>query len=861
MQYCAINKEREGLEKQNKMLKKLFYLFTIIIFCNGNIIAQNSLQYNLIDYTQPKTFILSDIKITGSKYVNKSNIIDISGLKINSNIKVPGTDISSAINKLWQQNLFSEIEIKYDKISNDSISLNIVLKEYPRLSKFKFIGKISKSDISTLKDDLQLMRGKILTQNLIKNSLNKIEKFYIDKGFYNVMVNHEIIADSVTVNSSILIFDINKNKKVKIKDILVKGRKQIVNNNKSFLNNKDTVYAISNYRLKKSMKETKVKNKWRFFKVSKFIKENYEEDKENIISEYNNKGYRDAKIVKDSVYVNNDNTVTIEIVLDEGEPYLFGNINFVGNKKYTNDELLNQLGIDSGDVFNQSILDSRLFGTPEGTDISSLYLDNGYLFFNATPVEVSTNNNIIDLDVRLYEGDQARINKVAVKGNTKTQDHVIMRELRTRPGDLFKRSDIMRSQRELAQMQYFDPEAFDVKIDPNPARNEVDVTYIVAEKSSDQIQLQGGWGGGRVVGSLGLTFNNFSTRNIFNGSKWKPLPSGDGQRLSLIARSNGAYYQNYNISFTEPWLGGKKPTSLQVSLFKAISSNGQQDDQRQEIQVTGISLGIGKRLKNPDDYFTVYNGLNYMQYKLSNSQSFFSFRNGVSNNVNYNITIGRNSVDQINFPRQGSNFLLTLKLSPPYSMFDDIDDYTLLTDQEKYKWVEYYKWKFKATWFSPFTEKLILATKTEFGFLGAYNQELGISPFERFYVGGDGLSGMGYMNDGRELVALRGYANNSLSPQTGATIYNKYTAEIRYALSLNPTSTMYALAFLEAGNAWEEFDNFNPFGVKRSVGIGVKIMLPMIGMMGLDYGWGLDEVIGNPEANGGQFHFSIGQNF
>ena len=861
MQYCAINKEREGLEKQNKMLKKLFYLFTIIIFCNGNIIAQNSLQYNLIDYTQPKTFILSDIKITGSKYVNKSNIIDISGLKINYNIKVPGTDISSAINKLWQQNLFSEIEIKYDKISNDSISLNIVLKEYPRLSKFKFIGKISKSDISTLKDDLQLMRGKILTQNLIKNSLNKIEKFYIDKGFYNVKVNHEIIEDSVTANSSILIFEINKNKKVKIKDIIVKGRKLIVNNNKSFLNNKDTVYAISNYRLKKSMKETKVKNKWRFFKVSKFIKENYEEDKENIISEYNNKGYRDAKIVRDSVYINNDNTVTIEIVLDEGEPYLFGNINFVGNKKYTNNELLNQLGIDSGDVFNQSILDSRLFGTPEGTDISSLYLDNGYLFFNATPVEVSTNNNTIDLDVRLYEGDQARINKVAVKGNTKTQDHVIMRELRTRPGDLFKRSDIMRSQRELAQMQYFDPEAFDVKIDPNPARNEVDVTYIVAEKSSDQIQLQGGWGGGRVVGSLGLTFNNFSTRNIFNGSKWKPLPSGDGQRLSLIARSNGAYYQNYNISFTEPWLGGKKPTSLQVSLFKAISSNGQQDDQRQEIQVTGISLGIGKRLKNPDDYFTIYNGLNYMQYKLSNSQSFFSFRNGVSNNVNYNITIGRNSIDQPTFPRQGSNFLLTLKLSPPYSMFDDIDDYTSLTDQEKYRWVEYYKWKFKATWFSPFTEKLVLATKTEFGFLGAYNQELGISPFERFYVGGDGLSGMGYMNDGRELVALRGYSNNSLSPQTGATIYNKYTAEIRYALSLNPTSTMYALAFLEAGNAWEKFDNFNPFGVKRSVGIGVKIMLPMIGMMGLDYGWGLDEVIGNPEANGGQFHFSIGQNF
>ena len=845
---------------QNNMLKKIVVIFSITSLICTNLFAQDSLQF-FIDYTKPKEFVLSNVNIVGTKFVNKSNILDITSLKINQKIKIPGSDISSAINKLWQQNLFSEIEIEYDEINKDSISLNIVLKEYPRLSKFKFIGNISKSNISTLKDDLKLARGKILTQNLIKNSINKIKKFYTDKGFLKIDVKHKIVEDTLTLNSSILIFEINKNKKVKIRDIIIKGRKQIVNKNKSIINNKDTVYALSNYRLKKSMKETKVKNKWRFFKVSKFIKENYEADKENIISEYNNRGYRDAKILNDTIYYNSDNTITIEITLDEGEPYLFGNINFIGNKKYTNSELLNQLSIDSGDVFNQSILDSRLFGTPEGTDISSLYLDNGYLFFNATPVEVSTTDNIIDLEIRLYEGDQARINKVSVKGNTKTQDHVIMRELRTRPGDLFKRSDIMRSQRELAQMQYFDPEAFDVKIDPNPARNEVDVTYVVAEKSSDQIQLQGGWGGGRVVGSLGFTFNNFSSRNLFNGSKWRPLPSGDGQRLSLVARSNGVYYQNYNISFVEPWLGGKKPTSLQVSVFRAISSNGLQDEQRQEIQVTGLSFGVGKRLKNPDDYFTVYNGLNFMQYKLSNSQSFFSFRNGVSNNVNYNINIGRNSVDQINFPRQGSNFLLSLKLSPPYSMFDDIDDYSTLSDQEKFEWVEYYKWKFKATWFSPFTEKLVLATRTEFGFLGAYNQDLGVSPFERFYVGGDGLSGMGYMNDGRELVALRGYANNSISPQTGATIYNKYTAEIRYALSLNPTSTMYAHAFLEAGNAWEKFENFNPFGVKRSVGIGIKIMLPMIGMMGLDYGWGLDEIPGNSEANGGQFHFSIGQNF
>ena len=841
---------------------KLLLIFLVMIFSNHFVNAQDSIvNTNPIDYTQPKDYVLADISIKGIKFLSKSTITDISALKINQIISIPGNDISIAINKLWKQNLFSDIKIEYDKIINDSIYLNIILKEYPRLSKFKFKGDISKSNITTLKEDLKLMRGKVLTQNLIKNSVNKIRKFYTDKGYLNVSVKHIVAKDSTSANASILIFDINKYDKVKIKDIIIYGRKEIVNTNKSFFNNKDTVYAVSNKRLKKSMKETKVKNKWRFFKVSKFIKSNYEDDKNNIIEEYNNKGYRDAKIINDTTYLNEDNTITIEITLEEGEPYLFGDVSFIGNTRYTNEELSSQLGIDKGDVFNQSILDSRLFGSQEGTDISSLYLDDGYLFFNATPVEIATNNNTIDIEVRLYEGEQARLNKISVQGNTKTQDHVIMRELRTRPGDLFKRSDIMRSQRELAQMQYFDPEAFDVKIDPNPARNEVDVTYIVSEKSSDQIQLQGGWGGGRVVGSLGLTFNNFSSRNIFNGSKWRPLPSGDGQRLSLTARSNGAYYQNYMMSFTEPWLGGKKPTSLSVSLSKSISSNGLTGDERQEIQVSGLSLGIGKRLKNPDDYFTLYNGLNFIQYKLSNSQSFFSFRNGESNNVNYQVNLGRNSVDQLNFPRQGSNFLLSIKLSPPYSMFDNVNDYSSLTDQEKYKWVEYYKWKFKATWFSPFTEKLILATKTEFGFLGGYNDQLGISPFERFYVGGDGLSGMGYMNDGRELVALRGYSNNSLSPQTGATIYNKYTAELRYALSLNPTSTMYALAFLEAGNAWEDFDNFNPFGIKRSVGVGVKIMLPMIGMMGLDYGWGLDEIIGNPDANGGQFHFSIGQNF
>jgi outer membrane protein insertion porin family len=419
----------------------------------------------------------------------------------------------------------------------------------------------------------------------------------------------------------------------------------------------------------------------------------------------------------------------------------------------------------------------------------------------------------------------------------------------------------MRSQRELSQMAFFDPEAFDVKVEPDPARNEVDITYVLAEKSSSQIQLQGGWGANRIVGSLNLVFDNFSTQNIFNGKSWSPLPSGDGQRLSLSASSNGAYYQNYNISFTEPWLGGKKPNALTVSIYKSVSSNGQDGDNREAIEILGLTLGIGKRLKNPDDYFTIYNGINFQQYKLINSQSFFSFKDGFSNNVNYNIRLGRNSVDQLIFPRRGSNFSLGLKITPPYSMFDGIDDYSPVSDQEKYKYIEYYKWKYKSSWYSAFTDKLVLATKIEMGLLGAYNNNLGVAPFERFYVGGDGLSGMGMVYDGRELISLRGYSNNSISPQTGATIYNKYTSELRYALSLNPSSTMYALGFLEAGNAWDNFDNFNPFGVKRSAGFGVRIMLPMIGMMGLDYGWGLDDISGRPDANGGQFHFSIGQQF
>ena len=838
-------------------MKKITFIIITLLYC---LIIQA--QEKNINYAEPQIFEVGGIIVKGANHLNEKTLIAISELNIGENIKIPGDAITNAIKKLWDQGLFSDVSISIDKKINNSIFLSINLKEHARLSQFKFKGKkISKSDITNLKEELKLMRGKVLTQNLIQNSLQKISKYYVNKGFYNVQVGYVTNIDSSVVNGKNLIFNINKGDKMKIKEIYIKGRKKIANDKHSLLNPNDSVYALSNKKIKKSMKDTKVKNFWRFWKTSKFIDENWTNDKKNIIEKYNQIGYRDAQITHDTSYINDDNTITIEITINEGKPYRFGSIDFIGNSIYSSSFLYQKLGIKEGDIFDQSILNSRLFGDPEGTDISSLYLDDGYLFFNATPIETSVNDNKIDLEIRIYEGEQARISNVKVKGNTKTNDHVIMREIRTRPGDLFKRSDIMRSQRELAQMQYFNPEKFDVKVDPDGVRNEVDITYVVEEKSSDQIQLQGGWGAGRVVGSLGLSFNNFSTKNFFKKKNGLLFPSGDGQILSLSASSNGIYYQNYNIAFTEPWLGGKKPNSLSVSLYKSISSNGQQGDSRQAIEIAGLTIGLGKRLKFPDDYFTLYNAINLQQYKLINNQSFFSFSNGYSNNINYNIKIGRNSTDQLIYPRRGSNFSLSLKITPPYSMFDGIDDYSSISDQEKYAWIEYYKWKFKSSWFSAFSEKLVLNTRVEMGLLGAYNNNLGVAPFERFYVGGDGMSGMGYQFDGRELISLRGYSNNSISPQTGATIYSKYTTELRYAISLNPSSTVYALAFLEAGNAWDSFDNYNPFQVKRSAGFGVRLMLPMIGMMGLDYGWGLDDIVGRPDANGGQFHFSIGQQF
>ena len=819
-------------------------------------------QTNISDYSNPKEYTISSITVSGTKYLDKNTLISISGLEIGEKIIIPGEDISLAIKKLWKQGLFSDISINIVKIEEENIYLNIDLKEHSKLSKFNFEGEIKKHDVSELKEQLKLMRGKVLTDNLINNSIYKIELYFKEKGFNNIQVTPSNQEDKQTINASILTFNIKKGERVKIKEIIIHGRELRKNEKKSFYNKADMTYALSDFTVSRKMKETKTKKWWRFFKVSKFNEDNLQTDLDAIISKYNEQGYRDARILKDTSYLNSDNTLSIEVWIHEGNPFKFRNITFVGNTKYSNEELSRILSIKAGDIFDKSILRSRIEGSATGNDISSLYLDDGYLFFNANPIETATQNNEIDLEIRIHEGEQARINMVVVNGNIKTNDHVIMREIRTKPGDLFKRSDIIRTQRELAALDYFNPETLgNIDIEPDPVRNTVNITYNVEEKSSDKINLQGGWGAGRVIGTLMLEFKNFSSSNLFKPKQWGGiLPSGDGQRLTLSASSNGVYYQNYRLSFMEPWMGGKKPTSLSLSLYRNVFSNGQEGDDRESTQITGFTIGIGKRLQVPDDFFTFSNSVNFQQYKLENSQSFFSFKDGTSNNINYTATLGRNSVDQPTFPRRGSSFSLSLKVTPPYSLFRDAN-YADSSDQVKYKYMEFYKWNFKSKWFSSFTDKLVLATRLEMGLLGMYNKKMGAAPFERFYVGGDGLSGMGYQFDGRELISLRGYSNNSVSPTTGGTIYNRYSAELRYAISLNPASTVYVLGFLEAGNSWDSFDYFNPFSVKRSVGVGVRITIPMMGLMGLDYGWGLDEIPGNPDANGGQFHFSIGQNF
>jgi outer membrane protein insertion porin family len=831
---------------------KIFFIF-FIGFCllsvesfSQQVISSDTLA---LDYSHPTEYEIAGVTISGAGSLDNSVLLSIAGLYVGDKIKVPGEPIVHAIKNIWKEGFFEDVQIVATKIQGKNIFLEIRVKERPRLSKFSFKG-LKKGEIDDLKDKLNLNRGKVVTENLVVTTKNLTMEHLLDKGFMNATVVVIQEKDTVAANSVILHINVNKGPKVRIREVDFHG-----NNN------------IKSGKLRRAMKETRRKRWHAIFNTHTLMESKYEEDKVKVIEKYLAKGYRDAKITRDSIYKIEDRFIGIDIYVNEGKKYYFRKITWVGNSKYSSKELDKTLGIKRGDVFNQSLLDSRLMGNPNGTDISSLYMDDGYLFFQVTPAEVLVEGDSIDMEIRIYEGKQATINKVTVKGNTKTNDHVIMREIRTRPGQLFRRSDVIRSQRELSMLGYFDNEKLGVNPVPHPENGTVDIEYIVEEKSSDQLELSGGFGQNRVVGSLGVSFNNFSARNFFKKGAWQPLPAGDGQRLSIRAQSNGAYYQSLNMSFTEPWLGGKKPNSFSVTPFVNRITNGRlrSDALFGELNIWGMSVGLGRRKKFPDDFFSAEWELNYQYYALKNYRSVFTFTDGYSNDLNVKYILSRSSADDNIFPKSGSQNSFSAQATPPWSLFKPVD---YSSDKKKYNLLEYYKVKITSAWYTTLVKgshPLVLYTKLGYGFLGYYNSKLGLTPFQRFYLGGSGLTGYNPL-DGREIIALRGYDDGEVfnynKPQNnpgGASIV-KYTTELRFPISLNPSASIYALAFGEAGNSWGKIRDFKPFDVKRSAGVGLRFFLPMFGMLGFDYGWRFDDVPFRPGMQKSQFHFTIGYN-
>ncbi|MEN8119582.1 MAG: outer membrane protein assembly factor BamA [Bacteroidota bacterium] len=834
-------------------LIKYFFVISLIQLSLNNLFGQVK-----FDYANPKEYHIGGISITGVRYLNHNALVQLSGLKEGQKIKIPGEGITNSLKKLWKQGLFSDIKISYTKIVADTIYLDIYLQERPRLSRLVISG-IMNAQIKDLEEKINLKRGGQVTENIINRTKNIISDYFIEKGYFNVDINIIQKNDTTYQNTVILYVNIDKKEKVKITEIDFEG---------------NTVFEDA--KLKKFLKETKQKRWYGLFKPSKYNPDKYEEDKKNLITKLNSKGYRDAKILGDTLIKNPDNTLKLAIKIEEGNQYFFRDITWVGNKKFTAPQLSRQLKIKKGDIYDQSVLDERL--SIEDDAVSNLYMDDGYLFFNVTPVEMNIQNDSIDLEMRIFEGPQATIKNVTITGNTRTNDNVIRREIRTLPGELFRKSDIIRTVRELAQLGHFDPEQIVPTPKPNPSDGTVDLEYALVEKANDQIELSGGWGAGMIVGTLGLSFNNFSTKNIFDKKAWQPLPTGDGQKLSVRAQTNGKYYQNYSISFIEPWLGGKKPNSLSVSVSHTIQSRGAYnpysgygsayggygssyyptDGSGSKMNITSASVGFGRRLKWPDDYFSLYNELSYRHYILNDYPYLFrGISDGDFNQIAFNNILSRSSVDQPLYSRRGSSFSLGLEFTLPISLWDG-KDYANMDLVEKFKWLEYYKWDFKATWFTQLIGDLVFHAKAEYGFINYYNEDIGPAPTEAFVLGGDG---MGYMSYGKTIVGLRGYENGSLSPQSGDYIYNKYVFELRYPIALTQAATIYGLTFLESGGSWNRFSDYNPFGLHRSGGVGVRVFLPMLGLLGIDWAYGFDKIPDSSEIGGSRFHFILGQQF
>ena len=867
MRLLVIKKEKEDLEKlanKNKLKK--------ILSCNTSLYSLFFfLMFSLSSYTQETSFTkgneytIEEITVSGLKSFNKQTVITYTGLRKGQKVRIPGEQISGIINKLWKLDLFSDINFYLTNVEGNKASLEIVIEELPTLSEYKIIG-LKKSKIETIVSETELKKGKKITQNFIKTTKNYIVNKYKKDGFLNTKVSIEVKPDSIDLNFSNMLIYVDLGDRVKIDEI-------------NFIGNE----VFKSKKLKKKMKNTKTKLLGRFWKKSKYIEKDYKEDLTSILDFYKEKGYRDARISKDTVIIDKKN-IKLDLNIEEGNKYYFGKISFLGNTVYSDNQLSRRLGLFTGDTYNGVLLKKRIADNtkPDGEDLTNLYQNNGYLFSSINPVEVAAKNDTIDFEIRIIEGKPAYFNKITVVGNTRTNDHVIYRELRTKPGNLYSKDRVVRTVRELGQMGFFDAEQIspDFKnVDPNAGT--VDIQYGLVEKGASQVELQGGYGGGGFIGTLGLSFNNFSVRGLKNKAAYKPVPMGDGQSLSLRLQAN-RFYSTQSFSFSEPWLGGEQPTQFSFSISKTKQYRYDyytgQANKNQSFEISGATIGIAKRLRIPDDYFQFSQALSYQYYNLNNYYTgLFTFGDGRSNNIAYTASLSRNNtfINPI-FPVGGSSFELSAKLTLPYSLFNNVDYADLKNqleyqnddgtpdqakiDQERYKWLEFYKVKFKGSWYTKIVDKFVLKTHAEFGFLGAYNQDRGIIPFDRFFLGGDGMSQ--YAMDGRETISLRGYPNQSLSGQDGSTIYNKFSIELRYPITLKPSASIFALSFLESGDGFDSFREFNPFYGKKSAGVGVRIFMPAFGLLGIDFGYGLDSQFdGDLNAHGWETHFVIGQQF
>ena len=840
------------------------FLFALLALAsvgvNAQVVIGGQGQYD-IDYLTPKTYTIGGITFENAERFDSRMILLVAGLQVGDEITVPGDKIATAIDNLWKQGMFEDVKISATRIQGSNIFLKITLKERPKLSKFKFVG-VKKSDADKLREEMHIAVGDVVTEHLLQTCSNKIRNFYIDKGYTNIKVSAstEVDTSDTKQNRVIVIFNADLGKKVKIDSLTITGNNDIPYNKlvRKLKKTHDVQYAKKMYFWTPG-----------FWKRSKYIENDFDEDLDALITYYNELGYRDARVISDTVYTvraeqlsisekkkAKQDRLRVNIDIYEGRKFYFRNITFSGNTIYTSENLARHLRIQKGDPYNRTLLETNLEYNPSGTDITAMYMDKGYLFFNATPVEVAVEGDSIDIEIRIVEGKQARIRNVTVEGNTITNDKVIMRELHTRPGDLFSRDAVLRSRRELVTLGYFKEESIIPEPKPNREDGTVDIVYKVEENSTSQLQLQGGYGSGMIIGQLGIQLNNFSARGIFNKKAWQPLPAGDGQKLGINLVTNGAFYYSINTSFTEPWLGGRRPQALSVSLYHNLYSNGywvgKDDKSYYSLMITGGGVSLSKRLKWPDDYFILSHGLTYKHYNLRNYTSLTSaFTDGSANDLAYGVTLGRNSLDSPIYPRSGSEVSVSGYATLPYSAFSN-KDYSTLTGEDLYHWVEYYKLNVKGSWMLNLIGDVVLNARFRFGYMGYYNNDIGLAPFGRYYVGGDGLSV--YMLDGREVIPLRGYENNSISPDGGGAVFDRYTLELRQPIIESGMATIYALGFFEGGNSWYRPSDFQPFKLYNSTGLGVRLYMPQFGLIGIDWGYGFDG------SNGGShFHFSINQ--